>query len=677
MRATDRQSLKSGVDRFGVTRRGRRWWAWGAVGTGVLAACLAFRYVQGPEEAQAQVPSSGRQTRNSTAPRRIPASPRGARAVDASKKESPAQQLDLIAVVNGEPIRRNELARQCLWHYGEEVLEKLVNKHLIVQHCQEKGITVSQDEVQAEIQRQAQRFRLPPDQWLKMLEKERNINPTQYARDIVWPTLALKKLAAARLQVTPEEIRREYESVYGEAVKARLIACTSEEKAKKIHALAMANPDDFGNLAKLHSDDTNSASAKGLIQPIRRHVGDPQLESVAFRLREGEISPILQVGGMYVFLKCEGRYPARQVPLEAVEKQLREAIEERKLSDVAEQLFAELQKRAQVEIIFSDPVKKKQFPGVAAIVNGKRITIRELAEECIARHGMEAVSGMINRRLIEQACRDRNITITQEDIDREIARAAVAFGKVDDQGRPQIQQWLDTVTAAQGIPVDLYIYDAVWPTVALKKLVGDRVDVTEEDLRKGYEANFGERVRCRAIVLDNPRRAQEVWEMARENPTVEYFGELAEQYSIEATSRALKGEVPPIQKHSGNPALEKEAFSLQPGELSAIVQVRDKWVILFCEGRTKPTKVDFAEVRDMIYEDIHEKKLRLAMADEFERLQSEAQIDNYLAGTSQPGKRAQQASATLPASGGKAASRVVAPVPARGRAASARKPTRR
>jgi len=611
----------------------------------VVAVCITLRAVWGTNSVHAQV---GARDAQKPQPRRLaPATP-SAKPVAGPPQPSQAAERDLIAVVNGEPIRRNELAQQCLWHYGEEVLEKMVNKELIVQHCRKHNVQVTQDEVHAEIQRQAKRFRLPPDQWLQMLEKERNINVEQYASDIIWPTLALKKLAAAQLQVTAEEIRREYETVYGEAVKARLIACDTMQKAKDVHARAMANPDDFGNLAKLESDDANSASAKGMIQPIRRHVGDTKLEKVAFSMRPGEISPVLDVGGMFVFLKCEGRYPAREVALEAVEPNLRAAIEERKLSKVAEHLFAELQRRAEVAVIFSDPAKKKQLPGVAAIVNGKQISVRELAEACISRHAVEAVAGMINRKLLEQAVKSRGLVVSREDVDREIARAAIAFGKVDEQGRPNVREWLDTVTAAQGIPADLYIHDAVWPTVALKKLVGENVEITEEDLKKGYEANFGERVRCRAIVFDNSRRAQQVWEMARENPSVEFFGDLAEEYSIEASSRALKGEVPPIQRHSGNPELEKEAFTLQPGELSAIIQVQDKWIILYCEGRTKPTAVDFAEVRDMIYEDIKEKKLRLAMADEFERIQSSAQIDNYVAGTSQDGSEARQASALAP-----------------------------
>jgi hypothetical protein len=44
-------------------------------------------------------------------------------------------------------------------------------------------------------------------------------------------------------------------------------------------------------------------------------------------------------------------------------------------------------------------------------------------------------------------------------------------------------------------------------------------------------------------------------------------------------------------------------------------------------------------VRDELYKDIHEKKLRLAMAQQFDRLVEGAQIDNFLTGSSQIGKR--------------------------------------
>ncbi len=128
------------------------------------------------------------------------------------------------------------------------------------------------------------------------------------------------------------------------------------------------------------------------------------------------------------------------------------------------------------------------------------------------------------------------------------------------------------------------------------------------------------------------------------DPDQEYFGKLANQYSNDPASKANFGQVPPIQKHGGRPELEKEAFSLQSGEISKVVQVGEHWVIMYCQGRTTPRITNIDDVRDELRKDIHEKKLRIAMAEQFEKLRENAQIDNFLAGTSQAGAAAVRSS---------------------------------
>ncbi|MEX2560858.1 MAG: peptidylprolyl isomerase, partial [Pirellulales bacterium] len=473
----------------------------------------------------------------------------------------------------------------------------------------------------------AQRFGLPPDQWLKMLENERKISPQQYAKDIIWPMIALRKLADEQLQVTRADVQRAYQTYYGPAVQTRLIACDSAEEAERVRAMAVQDPDEFGNLAKQYSKDP-SASAKGLILPIRKHLGDPNIEQAAFSMTEGDISHVIQVGQQYLILKCESIQQAKGVPLAQVEKVLIDSIRDKKLRLVADDVFDKLQKQSQVENVYNDPAKRDAQPGVAALVNGQAMTLGELADECLARHGPPVLDDMIKRRLLVQACRRNKIEVTDADMRQEIARAAVAMGM------PDVKSWLKEVVEVHNMSLETYQQDEVWPTAALKKLVGQKVQITDDDMHKSYEANYGPRVRCRAIVLSQLRQAQQVWELARDNPGLESFGALAEQYSVEPGSRAMQGEVPPIQRHGGQPLLEKEAFSLAEGELSSVVQLGDKYVILLCEGRTQPIDVSFDDVKQLIYEDLHEKKLRLVMAEEFTRLEDEAQIDNYLAGTS-------------------------------------------
>jgi parvulin-like peptidyl-prolyl isomerase len=643
-------------DHPAVARTGRRRLSLVLTSLVAIALCLIARYYWGALPANADVGnnvatnSAARRTAAATRAKASASSaPRGTaktrgtpaardiaeQAADTPPSAGSASSVpEIVATVNTQRITRDELARQCRRIHGAEVLESMVNKYLILAECQRRGVTVTRAEVDAEIERMAKRFGIPVDQWLKMLKQERNISAEQYANDIIWPTLALRRIAGERLSIGRDELIKEFEIQYGEAIRARLIAVTSLEKARKLRAEAMAKPDDFGNLAKDYSEDAPSASAKGVINPIRKHGSYKEIEDAVFTMADGDVSPVIHAGGQYVILKREGLLPARPVKFEQVAPKLEEILRDRKMRGVAQDVFQQLQKDAKVVNVWNDPARRAKMPGVAATINGDPLTIDELDEQCIARHGQEVVEGMISRKILELACKKQNIVVIEEDMQAEIARAALAGVKPHADGSPDVEAWLELVTKKQNIPLEAYRNDVVWPSTALKKLVGDKVRVTDEDLRKGFEANYGPRIRCLAIVLNNQRRAQQVFEMARKNNTAENFGELAAQYSVEPGSQAMRGEVPPIKKFGGQPKLEDEAFALKPGELSGIVQMGDKFIILRCEGRTKAAQVDFADVRQEIHEDLHEKELRLAMGNYFEDLQQAATVDNYLAGTS-------------------------------------------
>ena len=549
---------------------------------------------------------------------------------------------NIVAVVNGQSITRQELAQQCMERYGEQVVESLVNKHLILQACKQQGIRITNQDIENEIEAIATRFSLPKDRWLEMLQQERNINPEQYRRDIIWPTIALKQLATDELIVSDQELKDAFESEYGPKIQARMIATSDREKAEKLLAAVKADPAEFGNLAKKHSEDPNSAAARGLIPHIRRHVGEPKVESAAFALQPGEISEIVSVANQFLIFKCEKRLPATPISpayRKIANEQLKERIIDRNLRDASSTIFQKLQQGAEVVNVYNDPSTRQKYPGVAAMINGQQITIRQLAEECIARHGHAVLDDEINHKLLRQSLDKAGKKVNEKDIDVEIARAAEAYGFITRENKPDIERWLEEVTGQEGIDVKTYIRDAVWPSVALKKLVVDDVKVTSEDLNRGFEANYGERVDVLAIVLSNQRVAQEVWDMARGNKNMRFFGELASQYSIEPVSRANLGEVPPVRRFSGQPAIEQEAFSLSSDDpLSAIVAVADKYIIMFYKGRTDPVVEELSVVQDELAKDLKEKKMRVAMAQRFDDIRDGAQIDNFLSGASQSGR---------------------------------------
>jgi len=605
----------------------------------VLGVCLAARALSGPGSATAQAP-----VRKAAAARTAPAPvtrPAGSHTAAANSNEQP-QALKVMAVVNGQQITRQDLANECLRRYGKDVLESIVNKHLIWQACQKYNIAITDQDVETEIEQVASKFGLPKDRWLTMLERERDIAADRYRREIIWPTLALRRLANEQIVVTDDELRKAFESEYGAKVKVRMISVGTKAKAEEARKRALADPAKFGDLAKEISEDANTAAARGIIPPIRKHIGYDEVEKAAFALKEGEISQIIPVANQHLILMCEKHLPESYVSstqIEQIRTQLRDQIRDDKLRTAATDIFKKLQDESQIVNVYNDPRLQQQMPGVAATINGRQVPLQQLADECVDRYGKEVLDGEINRLVLLQELQTSNKVVADAAIDEEIARAADSYGYVHADGTPDVDTWLKTVTETDSVTVELYVRDAVWPSVALKQLVGAKVEVTDDDLQKGFASNYGERVEVLAIVLTNQRQANEVWDMARHNPTDQFFGELATQYSVEPVSRSNFGKVPPIRKFGGQPIVEEEAFGLEAGQLSGILNVGDKFVVLRCLGRTKPVVQDFNAVKAELYKDIHEKKLRIAMADEFDRLKETAQIDNFLAGTSQSGRK--------------------------------------
>ena len=619
----------------------------------VVGTCVAVRYFYGSVLASAQSPlRRGGQAGSTKSPRSTPKSARGEKRAarsDSSGSPSASQdQQNIVAVVDRQPITRDQLARECLRRHGEDVLESVTNRYLILQACQQKGIRITEQEVDNEIVRLAGKFGLPPDRWLQMLQDERDIRPEQYRRDIVWPLIALRRLAANEISVSQEELHKAMESEYGPKVRVRMISASDREKADLLRAEAHENPANFGNLAKSKSEDVNSAAARGLIPPIRPHVGDAQIEQTVFALKEGEISDVVEAAGQFFVFKCEKHIPATPIAdheRKRISRQLADRIRDRKLRTAASDLFKSLQANARIVNVFNDPAQRESMPHVAATINGKTISMQYLAEQCLARFGNEVLDGEINRKVLQLALRRSGKSVTEEDIDREIDQTAERHAYVKMDGTPDRQALLSRVTSEQNVSVELYVRDVVWPTAALQKLVEEQVQVTDEDLQKGFIANYGERVRVLAIVVGNRHTANEVWQMAKNNPKSEkFFGELANQYSIEPVSRANYGEVPPIGRYGGQQLLEEEAFSLGPGnELSGVLAMADKFIILRYLGRTKPVVNDLDAVRPELVKDIREKKLRAAMSRKFDELRQRSQIDNFLAGTTQNPRRAQAA----------------------------------
>ena len=559
-----------------------------------------------------------------------------------AQQQIQARQIQTLAVVNGQDITRQQIADECMRRFGEATLKSIINKQLVAAELAKANLQITEADIDAEIAERAKPHGWSGEKYTKTICSGRNLTLDEFRNSFIWNELALRNLASQNIKVSPKELNKRMDFEFGQRVQIRQIVFDSMQQAQKIQAQAAANPANFERLAKEFSVDQVSRPVGGLIaHAVRRNAGFPELENLVFGLKEGEVSRVLPVADKFVIFRCEQIFPAEQITAEqmpAIHERLIDQISNEKLNDEAAKLFKRLEKETKIVNVFNDSTLRRQMPGVAALVNGKKVLINQVAEQCITRFGKGMLDTEINRTILLQALKKAGRAVEENDLNSEISRAAKANGFLKKDQSVDSAAWLRFATQGKPEREMFYIEDEVWPTVALKKIVSGAVEVTPADLKKSFEANFGPRVEVLWIEANDHRKALKIWNMASANATRQYFGELAHQYSVDPASMSNYGVVPPIQRHGGRPDLEKEAFSLEPGEISKVIQQGESWITMFCIGRTDPVVTDLDAVKQDLSEDILEKKMRIAMGRAFSRLRDNAQIDNFLKGTSQPGR---------------------------------------
>ncbi len=282
----------------------------------------------------------------------------------------PVNPNDPVAIINNEVITRAQLADEAIARKGPEILETLIARRLLEQAVRRAKLEVTPEEINNEIDSVARRMAgLSREAWLISLNKERGISPEQYARDIIFPAIALRKLAAGRAQVTDKDIQSAYEATYGDKIRVRIIMTDKLRSAQEIWDGLKKNPNGFEAVARTQSIDQSSASLGGLVgEPITRHAFPLNVSEAAFRqLVDGEpgdkdpshkpkdgdfTGPIQVAESSYLIIRREGiisteKKPALDSP--NVKKQMHDLIYDVKLKEAMADYYGDLIKASSIE----------------------------------------------------------------------------------------------------------------------------------------------------------------------------------------------------------------------------------------------------------------------------------------------------------------------------------------
>jgi parvulin-like peptidyl-prolyl isomerase len=289
--------------------------------------------------------------------------PRLAQATPAGKNQPlpadpPATDDGIVAYVNGVPITRAELAEELIARRGREHLELMINKKIIEQAAAQANITVTDAEMEEDL-RDVMRAAgcTTSREFEEKLLKERKVTIGEYKEDVVRPALLMRKLAGQRVKPTPEDLQNAFDSIYGEKIEVRIIMENDFNLAIKLHAQVNGKSlADFIRVASTQADYRLAATG-GQTLPISRHSGLPkEIEEMAFKLKDGEVSPVMQAGkeGYVILYRVRSIPPKPGVQLIDVRDQLEREVIEKRMRVETPRLFKELQKQAKVHN-FLDP----------------------------------------------------------------------------------------------------------------------------------------------------------------------------------------------------------------------------------------------------------------------------------------------------------------------------------
>jgi peptidyl-prolyl cis-trans isomerase C len=342
----------------------------GWVGAGTLSC-------KQPQAAQA--PPTSNAAAASAPAAQPPAQPAAAAAPDPAKP-MPAQLPDVLARVNGEPVKKTDFDRLILNielsngpipparrdQVLRTMLDQLITYTAMSQQAKTENIVVSEAEI---------------DERIKQMQ--RGTSDVEFQRALEARQMTSEQLRSdARVQLTIERLLEAHVGAAAVTTDAEARAFydknpdkfKQDDKVRASHILLKVDPkapettrqqtrgridallkrarsgEDFAVLAAKHSQD-GTARQGGDLGYFARPEMVPAFSQAAFALKPGEISDIVATEYGFHIIKVTDRKPAATVPYEQASEQIVEFLTRQKKQERAGQFVDEVKKRARIEVL--------------------------------------------------------------------------------------------------------------------------------------------------------------------------------------------------------------------------------------------------------------------------------------------------------------------------------------
>ncbi|HEY2493502.1 MAG TPA: peptidylprolyl isomerase [Paenibacillus sp.] len=257
-----------------------------------------------------------------------------------------------------------------------------------------------------------------------------------------------------------------------------------------------------------------------------------------------------------------------------------------------------------------------------ATVNNVNISKDKLYDALVVAGGAQTLDSLITEELIEQEAVKAKITVTDADLDKEIATIKKNF--------PTEEAFTEALGQTGMTIADLK--DQMKTQVKIRKILEPKVTVTDADVKQNFEDNkatydTAEQVRASHILVATKAEAEAILKELKAGGD---FAAIAKEKSIDPGSKDAGGDLDFFARGAMVEPFEKVAFALKKDELSGVVSTTHGFHIIKLTDRKEAHKATLEEKSADIREQLVTAKVSEMSTTWLTEIKEKATIKNTL-----------------------------------------------
>ncbi|WP_068783156.1 peptidylprolyl isomerase [Paenibacillus phocaensis] len=267
-------------------------------------------------------------------------------------------KAEAVATVNGVEITKDRLYDELAANGGEQALTNLINQELVNQEAAKKNITITDADIDAEIESYKTQF--GSEEALSQALVQYGMTMDDLRKQVVME-LKLTKLLEPQIKVTDEQIKQTFESYKDsfntpEQVRTSVILVATEQEAKDI-VKQLDEGADFAELAKSKSLDPATKEQGGDTDFFARGEKEEAVETAAFKLAKGEVSEPVKTSEGYQVIKVTDKKEAHTATLEEKKDEIRKGLVSQQVSSLSGTWLEDVRSKAKITNTLTDATK--------------------------------------------------------------------------------------------------------------------------------------------------------------------------------------------------------------------------------------------------------------------------------------------------------------------------------